>query len=157
PPMSLRQVSFLIVIFLLVGAVTFMVNYTGTPTTKRGTIGPVPISQHLEFFNPFADIPTTGTPDPLDPNQVEVIEVNADGHYDFWFRNDRTEPVAVKVQEKTCVCTEVLLAELPPGAFDEAMPQAAQLAVPAALVGPASWALSVPPWLPTLNKLPEKL
>jgi len=155
--MSLRQVSFLVVIFLLVGAVTFMVNYTGTPRDKDRPVGPGAVSQHLEFFNPFADLPTTGTPDPLDPNQVDVIEVNSDGHYDFWFRNTRNEPVAIKVQEKTCVCTEVLVAELPPGSFDESAPQAAQLAVPAALAGPASWALSVPPWLPALNKLPEKL
>jgi hypothetical protein len=110
---TIKQTVILIgVVVVLVFVVTYATTILGTTReqVKQGQVPGVPDLQ-LAFASPTTvPVPTPDKGDAPPP----PWEWQAPGHHDFWFRNDRADPVQVAVTALGCAaCTQVEMCVLP--------------------------------------------
>jgi hypothetical protein len=111
---TIKQTVILIgVVVVLVFVVTYASTILGTPEgpIKSGQTPPAPDVQ-LAFASPTT-VPVPSPDKGGDPPPTPW-EWQAPGHQDFWFRNDRADPVQVALNGVGCAaCTKVELCVLP--------------------------------------------
>jgi hypothetical protein len=110
---SIAQYAVLLVI--IVGGVfglTFLTQNTRTPIEKKA--GGEADKSGPRSGMPLDILQIKAEWDADDPQYAAEFERGIRGHYDFWMRNLRDEPVNAALLTASCVCTEVQLGIVPP-------------------------------------------
>src|SRR5262245_11858063 len=102
---SLKTVGLLAGVVLLVGGLTYMLQYSVSPNTT----GPTPV---IPPPPPALTFPVKAVESGTETGAE--FEVNSEGHHDFWFHNAENAAVSVGLADKNCACARVELCQLTP-------------------------------------------
>jgi hypothetical protein len=107
------------ILVAVVGGVTFIWQYSGSPKVPPPQTGTGAISDELLRFPTRFGVWTAEDARRLAeenrmPETVAEFEVHSTGHYDFWFHNPTTAPVEIGLKYKSCTCADVKVGVLTP-------------------------------------------
>lgn len=132
----LKTVGLLAVVAVVVGGLTYLLQYTNSPVTGGGgVVGPSgPVAQ--------LTIPLKI----VEWGEAAEFEVNATGHYDFWYHNAENAVMNVGLADKNCVCSQVELCQLTPSEAERFLAWSA-----------ATHVLTAAAWQPVLGHYPTSV
>jgi hypothetical protein len=106
-----QWIGAVVLLAVMVFGITFALNYLGRPKTPAGG-GPGPDDTNIIPARSLRFARTVFPESEKEPG-VEA-ELNASGHYDFWFANDNDEDLAVGLKSKGCRCSNIEMKVMPP-------------------------------------------
>jgi hypothetical protein len=115
-----QVVAPILIVVGIIGGITFVVQYSGLgkPAPNRPDPGTVSADDLLHFSQRKAQWGDD------DPDYAAEFEVGARHDYDFRFENRTPSPVTLSLESKTCACSEISVATLPPGTASSVPPAA---------------------------------